>query len=343
MTDPYFNLQNLRSDFQTAYDAVMQGSGLSSDGRAQKNAIAFGQKVKQTSPSDYLKTSIPDEDRYHNRFSDSRFRVEALEKSPSSTPESSDGAASSDAAGKFFIASPLKKMLNTILDSEELYLDEPFEVSVKQKMVHKAGCGSESEIKTAQVWSMAVEEGSHSVNNSHQYSNIRTSPIIQADNMGNEHVLTPQEQTADNKDSGLEYKRELRKDPVYAERERERERERKRKLRKNPAYIQRERERQRERRKNPAYAERDRVRKRERYQNDPVYAEGQKIFAKTYRKMKKQFSKEEASKLASVARKEYIQSVNLLEGSGDLPQTSSPAETTQNSNKNLDVLLPFSN
>ena len=312
MTDPYFNLQNLRSDFQTAYDAVMHGSGLSWDGRAQKNAIAFGQQVKQTSPSDYLKTSIPDEDRYQNRFSDSRFRVEALEKSPSSTPESSDGSASSGAAGKFFTASPLKRMPNTILDSEELYLDKPFEVSVKQKMVHKADSGSESEIKTVQVWSMAVEEDSHFVNNSHQHSNIQISPIMQADNMGNEHVLTPKEQTDDNKDTRLE-------------RQRKRKRERIRELRKDPAFQEREKERERKR-------------KRE-LLKDPVYAEGQRIYIKTYKKMKKQFSKEEASKLASVARKEYIQSVKSLEDSGDLPQTSNPAETTQNSNKNLNVLL----
>ena len=290
MTDPYFNLQNLQSNFQTAYDAVMHGSGLSSRGCAQKNAVAFGQQVKQTSPSDYLKTSIPDEDRYHNRFSDSRFRVEVFEKLPSSTPESSDGTASSDTAGKFFTASPLKQMLITILDSEELYLDEPFEVFVKPEMVQKADSGSESEIKTVQVWSMTVEEGSHFVNHSHRCSNIQISPIIQADNLGNEYVLTPQEQTADNKDSRLERKRE-------------RQRER----RKNPAYAERERKRQREYRKNPAYTERERrrrrVQERERYQNDPVYAEGRIIFAKTYREMKKQFSKEEALKLALEAVK----------------------------------------
>ena len=50
--------------------------------------------------------------------------------------------------------------------------------------------------------------------------------------------------------------------------------------------------------------------------------------------MKKKFSKEEASKLALVARNEYLQSVNYLKDSGDLPQTSNSAETTQNSNKN---------
>ena len=147
-------------------------------------------------------------------------------------------------------------------------------------------------------------------------------------------------------------------DPTYAERERERQRER----RKNPAYAERERESQRERRKIPAIAERERKRERERYRNDLAYAErrreryrnnpayaerrreryrndpahagGQKIYNKIYHRMKKKISKEEASKLALVAREEYLQSVNYPKDSGDLPQTSNSAETTQNSNKN---------
>ena len=148
--------------------------------------------------------------------------------------------------------------------------------------------------------------------------------------------------------------RERRKNPAYRERERESQRER----RKNPAYAERERESQRERRKNPAYRERERERyrndpvyakrrrelyrnnpayaerRRMRYQNDPVYAEGHRIYNKIYYKMKKKISKEEASKLALVAREEYLQSVNYPKDSGDLPQTSNSAETTQNSNKN---------
>ena len=71
----------------------------------------------------------------------------------------------------------------------------------------------------------------------------------------------------------------------------------------------------------------------------PLKKRGQK----NYDRMKKKFSKKEASKLATVAREEYLQSVNSSKDTGGLPQTSNPAETTQNSNKNLDVLLPFSN
>ena len=99
-------------------------------------------------------------------------------------------------------------------------------------------------------------------------------------------------------------------------------------------------ERQRERRKDPAYAKL----KIERYRNDPAYAEGQRIYIKIYSKMKRQnFSREEASKIASVAKKQYLQSLNSPEDSGDLPQTSNPAEATQNSSKNSDALPPSSN
>ena len=160
----------------------MYGSRLSSNDCVPKNAIAFGQQVKQTSPNDYLKTSVPDEYGYPNQFSYSRFRVEASENVPPSTSESSDGGEASGAAGNFF-TSPANHMPITILDSEEFH--EASEVSVKPE---KANSGSESEIKIVQVWSMAFEEGSHFVNNSHQNSNIQTSPIIQADNLANEYA-----------------------------------------------------------------------------------------------------------------------------------------------------------
>ena len=184
MTDPYFNLQDLTSDFNTAYDAVMFGSRLSSNDCVQKNAIAFGQQVKQTAPNDYLNTSVPDDHGYHNQFSYPRFRVEGSKNLPSSISASSDGAEASGAAGKLF-TSPPKHMPITSLDSEELCQDEASELSVNPE---KANGGSESEIKIAQVWIVATEEGPHLVNNSHRYSNIQTSPIIQADNLANEFV-----------------------------------------------------------------------------------------------------------------------------------------------------------
>ncbi len=181
MTDPYFNLQDLTSDFQTAYDAVMYGNRLSSNGRVQKNAIAFGQQVRQTPPNNYLDISVPDKHGYHNQVSHSRFRLETL---PSSTSASSYGKEASGAAVTFF-TSPTKHMPITILDSEKLYQDEASDVPLRPE---KANSGSESAIKIVQVWNMANEEGSYFVNNSHEYSNMQTSPIIQADNLGNEFV-----------------------------------------------------------------------------------------------------------------------------------------------------------
>ena len=162
----------------------MYGSRLSSNGYLPKNAIAFGQQVKQTSPNDYLKTPVPDEHGYPNQFSYSRFRVETSGNLPPPTSESSDGGGASDAAGHFF-TSPPNHMPITILDSEEPRQGEASEVSVKPE---KANSSSESEIKIVRVWSMATEEGSNFVNNSHLNSNIQTSPIIQADNLANEYA-----------------------------------------------------------------------------------------------------------------------------------------------------------
>ena len=134
-------------------------------------------------------------------------------------------------------------------------------------------------------------------------------------------------------------------DPAFAERQRERKRER---YRNDPAFAERQRERQRERYRNdtafaerlrerlrqyqkqryqndPDFAERLRECRRKRCQNDPFYANGRRIYNKIYGKMKSKIGKEEASKLASVAREEYFRSVNSSEDSGNLPQTSNPA------------------
>ena len=109
-------------------------------------------------------------------------KVETSENLPSSISESPDGAQASGAADKFFTCPP-EQMPITILDSKERYQDEAPEVSVK---ADKADSGSESEIKIVRVWSMAIEESSQFFNNSH--SNIQTSPITQADTLGNEFV-----------------------------------------------------------------------------------------------------------------------------------------------------------
>ena len=128
---------------------------------------------------------------------------------------------------------------------------------------------------------------------------------------------------------------------------------------KNPAYLARERERKRNRRKDPILGEHmrklqreyqmkrrkhpiqgealrtyQRNRLRKRCLDDPVFAEGERIYKRTYSSMTKKFSKKEASELASVARQQYLQSMRSPEDSGDISQTSHPAETIRHSNKN---------
>ena len=146
---------------------------------------------------------------------------------------------------------------------------------------------------------------------------------------------------AANKSSQAERQRERRKNPAYVKRQRDR-------YQNNPAYAQRKREYQRERYQNdPAHAKRKKELQKQRYQNDPAFAQrqkerhresqrklcqndplsaiGRKIYQNTYSRVRGKTSKEEASRLASVAREEYFRSVNSLADSGNLPQTSDPA------------------
>ena len=271
-------MQDLYLNFQKAYETVMSDSGLSSNDNGQKQAIAFGQQVKQTVPNDHLKNSIPcDEVTFHNPLCDSRF----------------------------------KKVPVTVIYSQESQLGEPPDLPVEARL-QSPQSSNQSEIKIVQVWSMAVEKDSNSVDNSHQYCNLieQVSQIIPADNLGhidasqtvqtqeslvhseavtirtnwegeahiNKCISNSSEKATDNKAAHLKRQRErYQTDPVYAMRKRECQRKRKRELRKDPAYAKRERERQRKRkrelRKDPAYTKRERDRERERYQTDPVYAE----------------------------------------------------------------------
>lgn len=121
-------------------------------------------------------------------------------------------------------------------------------------------------------------------------------------------------------------KQRCRTDPAFAECRSEYQRQRREKYR---AFAERQRECYRN---SPAFEERRKVRRqyqkewlRKRCQIDPVYAKGRKIYNNTYNKMKKKTSNEEAAKLASVAREEYLRSVNSSEDSGSLPQTSNSA------------------
>ena len=344
MADPDFNLQSLHSNFQKAYRAVLSGSGSSSNDSTQKQAVAFGQRVKQAVPNDHLNNSIPcDEVTFHNPLCDSRF----------------------------------KKVPVTVIYSQEPHLGEPPDPSVKAKL-QSSQSSNQSEIKIVQVWSMAVEKDSNSIDNSHQYSNLmeRVSQIIPADNLSNidvsqtvqtqeclvyseavairtnceeeahlnKYVSNSSGKAADNRAARLkrqrERKRELRKDPAYAKRERELQRER----RKNPAFAERQRERERERkkerRKDPVFAERERQRQRERYQTDPDYAERKKecnrkryqtdpAYAERQKKRKRERYQTDPdyAERQRAPKKQHCQSVNS-------------AETTQSSSRNSEGTAP---
>lgn len=132
--------------------------------------------------------------------------------------------------------------------------------------------------------------------------------------------------------------RERRKNRDFKEREKIRQRtakyqESQRRYRKMPAVIAKQKALREERLKDPVRRERirelHRKRQNERYRNDPVYAQGRRILCSTYKRMKRKFGKEEASKMASMAREIYLQSVKTPEDSGHLPQ---------NANKNSDLL-----
>ena len=264
----------------------MSDSGSSSNNCAQKQAVAFGQQVKQTVPNDHLNNSIPcNEGTFHNPLYDSRF----------------------------------KKVPVTVIYSQGPYLGKPPDLPVKAKL-QSPQSSNQSEIKIVQVWSMAVEKDSNSVDNSHQHPNLmeQANQIIPADNSSNidvsqtvqtqenlvhseavairtnwegkahinKYVSNSSEKTTDNKATRSERRRErYQTDPAYAERQRERQRER---YQTDLAYAERKRERQRERyQTDPAYAERQRERKREhqreRYQTDPAYAERERERKKQYR------------------------------------------------------------
>ena len=305
----------------------MSGSGSSSSGCAQKQAIAFGQPVKQAVPNGHSNNSIPcDEVIFHNPPCDSRF----------------------------------KKKPVTVVYSQEPHLGEPPDLPSKATL-QSPQSSNQSEIKIVQVWSMAVEKDPNSVDNSHQYSNLmeQVSQIIPADNLSNidasqtvqtqeslvhseavairtnwegkahikKHVSYSSGKTTDNKATRLErrreHQRELRKDPAYVERERKRKREwEKKRCQTDPDYIKRQNERKRERYRNDlALAERHRKRQRERYRNDPAFAERERERQRVRRK-DLAYAKHQRE-----CKKQHCQSVNS-------------AETTQSSSKNSEGTAP---
>ena len=354
MADPDFNLEILHSNFQKEYKAVMSDSGSSSNDGAQKQAIAFGQQVKQTVPSDHLNNSIPcDDGTSYNPVCDSRFRNVPI----------------------------------TVIYSQEPHLGEPSDLPVKAKL-QSPQSSDQSEIKIAKAWSTAVAKDSNSVDNSHQYSNLmeQFSQIIPAENSSNigasqtvqtqeslvhseavairtnwegkahinKYVTSSSEKTTDDKAARLkrrrERQRELRKDPDYAERRKKRKREWQRKrYQTDPDYAERQRERKRELRKDPDYAKRLKERQmewqRKRCQADPNYAERERERRREYqreyhrkrqtdpdyvereRERKKERQRERKRECQREHKKQHCQSVNS-------------AETTQSSSKNSEGTPP---
>ena len=166
------------------------------------------------------------------------------------------------------------------------------------------------------------------LNLDHRVTNL-TAELTNPQNSRSVAVIYPlnlQQATSDNPANSAEI---VDDKSSQVERKKKYDRDRKReRYRNDPAYAERKRQSHREwlRKlfKDPVYAEREKMRRRRRYQNDPVYAGGQRIYVRTYNRLKKISGKEEASKLASAARKEYLQSVNSSGNPGDLPQTSNP-------------------
>ena len=70
---PYFNSHFLNPDAQKAYGPAISNSGSVLNDCPQHAGVLFGMKVQQTAPNNYLNTSNPYGESFHNPFSDYRF------------------------------------------------------------------------------------------------------------------------------------------------------------------------------------------------------------------------------------------------------------------------------
>ena len=73
MAIPYFNSHSLNPHAQKAYESAMPGSGSVLSDCPRRNGVLFGMTVQQTAPNNYLNTSNPYGESFHNPFSDYRF------------------------------------------------------------------------------------------------------------------------------------------------------------------------------------------------------------------------------------------------------------------------------
>ena len=131
MAVPYFNPHSLSSNAQKAYELAVSNSGSVLHDCPQRNGAVFGLKVQQAAPNNYLNTSNPYGESFHNPFSDYRF----------------------------------PKVLVRVLYHQEPRQSEPLGSSNKTKAQQSDEnilYTSQSGLRIERVWSMAFEEDSRS-------------------------------------------------------------------------------------------------------------------------------------------------------------------------------------
>ena len=131
MAVPYFNAHSLNPIAQKAYDPAVSNSGSVLNDRPQRPGVVFGLEVQQAAPNNYLNTSNPYGESFHNPFNDYRF----------------------------------PKVLVRVLYHQEPGQSEPLGLSNKTKAQQSDEnilYTSQSELRIERVWSMAFEEDSRS-------------------------------------------------------------------------------------------------------------------------------------------------------------------------------------
>ena len=162
MAVPYFNAHSLSSNAQKAYELAVSNSGSVLHDCPQRNGAVFGLEVQQAAPNNYLNTSNPYGESFHNPFNDYRF----------------------------------PKVLVRVLYHQEPGQSEPLGLSNKTKAQQSDEnilYTSQSGLRIDQVWSMAVEVNSQPYSNS---ANPSPHDSISKDTAGNGSSvmgrLTPQ-------------------------------------------------------------------------------------------------------------------------------------------------------
>ena len=132
MAVPYFNARSLNPIAQKAYDPAASNSGSVLHDCPQRPGVVFGLEVQQAAPNNYLNTSNPYGESFHNPFSDYRFPKVLVRVLYRQAPEQSEPLSLSD-----------KTKAQQQSDENILYT-------------------SQSGLRIDQVWSMAVKANSQS-------------------------------------------------------------------------------------------------------------------------------------------------------------------------------------